>query len=313
MRPFVCVMLLGGVIASNDVGAQNIVNDSTAAVIAYWEPGDRWAYRVERHMSGSRSGRATYRMDFQVADATDSTYVVDLKISATTVEAEWPAEARQRKVFERLLTVMDGLEVRFSTDETGIPLALLNTPAIEEHAQTVLQQLLEVATSPEEAEAMRRTLGPVVDADVLAQDALDDIGNLLFPFGVAYITGRPEKVQGETRNPLGGDPLRTLQTFTMTALDTVALHASMVMQQHIDPAAVDAAIDELIDSSGGKGTTSEAREQVRRTIEGMQVDENMEFTVDLQGAHTTLLLYSRESTVRGQTSTETRRYTLLDR
>lgn len=293
--------------------AQNIVNDSTAAVIAYWEPGDTWSYRVERSMSGQRIGRSAYVMDFRVADATDTTYVVDCTIKEMAVEAEWPDDARQRQVFQRLLTAQDGLQVRFSADETGVPMALLNMPAIEEHARQVLQQLLDGAIGADEHRAMRMALAPVLDADVMAQDVLEDIGNILFPFGVAYITGREENVQGETENPLGGDPFRTQQAFTMTALDTAAATASMYMHQHIDPKAVDDAIDELIDSSGGEGLQGEAREKLRRTIEGIHVQETMEITVDLKGALTTLLLYSRESTVRGVASTETRRYTLLPR
>ncbi len=300
-------------VATRPVAAQNVVNDSTASVIAYWEPGDTFRYRVERGMSGARKGKSAYTMDFRVADATDTTYVVDCTIKEMTVEAEWPSDTRQRQVFHRLLTAMDGLQLRFSADETGVPMALVNMSTIEEHAHQVLQQLLDGAIGPDEHRAMRLTLAAVLDADVMAQDALEDIGNILFPFGVAYITGRQEDVQGETRNPLGGDPLPTVQAFTMTALDTATASASMYMHQHIDPKGVDDRMDQLIASSGGEGLPGEAREKLRRTIEAVRVEETMEFTVELNGALTTLLLYTRESTVRGVTTTETRRYTLLKR
>ncbi|MDX9751073.1 MAG: hypothetical protein RBT71_08350 [Flavobacteriales bacterium] len=294
-----------------EAGAQNIVNDSTAAVIAYWGPGDTWSHRVQRHISGERTGRTTYRLDFRVADATDSSYVVDCTIAELRAEARWPDDPRQRAVFQRLLTAMDGLRLRFGTDEAGVPLALLNMPEVEEHARQVMHRLLDGAMGPDEHRAMRMALAPVLDPEVMAQDALDDIGHILFPFGVAYITGRAEEVQAETRNPLGGAPFPTQQTFTMTALDTAAATAAMYMHQHIDPKGVDDAIDALIDSSGGAGLQGEARERLRRTIEGIQVEETMEITVDLHGAHTVMLLYTRESTVRGAVTTESRRYDLL--
>lgn len=307
MRAATAIALL---LAAAPLSAQNVRNDSTASVIAYWEPGDVRSYTVERLRSGGRQGRSTYTLVLKVLDATDSTYVVECRVQQLQVEAPMPEDDRQRLVFHRLLHVQEGLRVVFSTDETGIPLALVNETEVEEHARSALQAILDLAADANEQRQMGSSLSEVVNLDVLAQDALEDIGNLLFPFGVAYITGRKEQVEAEVLNPLGGIPFRTRQQFTMTAFDTEAATARMRMEQSIDPKAVDDDIEELIESCGGGMLTGDAREQFRRTIEEVRVKETMDIDVDLQGAWTTRLEFVRETTVRGVRSTDKRTYVL---
>lgn len=292
--------------------AQNILNDSTASVIAYWEPGDQRSYQVQRVKTGPRAGSSTYTMDLRVLDATDSTYQLECVVREVRVDAELPTDPRDKAVFQKLLTASNGLRVVCTTDETGIPLRLANMSEVEEHARQVLLSILDMALDPNERLQMRRALEPVLDAELLAQDVLEDLGNLLFPFGVAYIAGRKEEVQAEVPNPLGGDPIGTQQTFTMTHLDTTAHTAKMRMEQQVDPKAVDDAIDPLIESSGGAGLTGEARELLRRRIESIRVSETMDIDVDLNGAWMSRLVFIRESTVSGEAEKDTRTYTLRD-
>ncbi len=334
-----CKLLIAGLVLllTGPLVAQNIVNDSTASVIAYWEVGDQRSYDVQRVKTGAHAGSSTYTMALRVLDATDSTYQLecvlrDLRVDAELpsdprdntdstyqlecvlrdlrVDAELPSDPRDKAVFQKLLNASNGLRIVCTTDETGIPLSLANMSEVEEHAKQALLGILDLALDPSERLQMRRALEPVLDAEVLAQDALEDLGNLLFPFGVAYITGRKEEVQAEALNPLGGEPIGTEQTFTMTALDTTAHTARMRMEQHIDPKAVDDAIDSLIESSGGAGLTGDAREKFRRQIESIRVNETMDIDVDLNGAWTTRLVLVRESAVHGVSEKDTRTYTL---
>lgn len=304
------VLLVCGLISVLHGAAQNVLNDSTAAVIAYWEPGDQRSYRVERTKTGPRAARSTYTMALRVLDATDSTYQLECIFRDLVVEAELPEDPRDRAVFQKLLNASNGLRIVCTTDETGVPTALANQSEVQEHARQVLLSILDMALSPNERLQMRAALEPVLDDDVLAQDALEDLGNLLFPFGVAYITGRKEEVQAEVPNPLGGVPFGTQQIFTMTRLDTTAHTATMRMEQHIDPKAVDDEIEDLIDSSGGKHLAGEARERIRRTIEGIAINETMDIEVDLNGAWTTELRFVRETVLQGERERESRHYTL---
>jgi hypothetical protein len=290
--------------------AQNVLNDTLASVLAYWEPGDQRSYGVERERTGPRPGRSTYTITFRVLDATDSTYVLECLFNNMTSDAALPESARDKAVFQRLLNASNGLRVLCTTDETGIPQALSNRQEVEEHARQVMLGILDLALNPEERRQMQHALSPVIDADALAQDALEDIGNILFPFGVAYIVGRQESVQSEVANPLGGEPFRTQQEFTMTELDTTAQTARMRMVQHIDPKAVDDDMEELLESSGGDILNAEGRERLRRTIEGIAIKETMDIDVDLRGAWTTRLLYVRETTVRGVEEVDKRIYLL---
>lgn len=295
------------------VHGQNVRNDTLASVIAYWEPGDQRSYRVERSKEGARAGRSTYTIALRVLDATDSTYQLEARFKDLRVEATLPEDPRDRELVHRLLHAMDGLRVQLTTDETGIPLALANLPEVEEHARTAMQGVLGLARDAAEQQAMQVQLGPVLDADVMAQDALEDLGNLLFPFGVAYITGRKEKVQAEVPDPLGGSPLGSQQVFIMTHLDTTAQVARMRMEQHVDPKFVDDHIEELIEEHGGRGLQGDARERLRRVIEALEVNESMDIVVDLKGAWTIELTFVRENVVRGEREREVRTYRLRDK
>ncbi len=307
-----CKLLIAGLalLLTGQLLAQNILNDSTASVIAYWEIGDQRSYDVQRVRTGAHAGSSTYTMALRVLDATDTTYQLECVLLDLRVDAELPTDPRDKAVFQKLLNASNGLRVVCTTDETGIPLSLANMSEVEEHAKQALLGILDLALDPGERLQMRRALEPVLDAEVLAQDALEDLGNLLFPFGVAYITGRKEEVQAEVLNPLGGDPIGTEQTFIMTELDTTARTATMRMAQQIDPKAVDDHIDRLIESSGGAGLSGDAREKFRRQVESIHVNETMDIDVDLEGAWITRLVFVRESTVNGVPEKETRTYTL---
>lgn len=296
--------------AASFATAQNVVNDSTASVIAYWEPGDRRVYDVTRTVEGPKPARSSYRITLKVVDATDSTYLLECHYSELRVEAELPEDPRDQAVFRKLLHALDGLRFTVTTDETGIPLALARPQEVDEHARQVMHGILDMALDHRERLRMEAALEPVVGAANLAQDALEDIGNLLFPFGVAYINGREEHVEAEVPNPLGGIPFRTRQVFVMDRFDKEKRTAHMRMRQSIDPKAVDEDIEDLIASSGGAGLAVDAREKLRREIEGVRVDETMDIDMDLQGAWTRRLEFTRESRARGIVSRETRTYLL---
>lgn len=307
-----CKLLIAGILllVSRPLLAQNIINDSTASVIAYWEPGDQRSYQVLREREGLRPGRSSYTMAFRVLDATDSSYVLECVLNDMSSDATLPEASRDRAVFQRLLGASNGLRVVCRTDETGIPEELVNQQEIEEHARQVMLGLLDLALTPDERRQMQQALSHVVSADALAQEALEDIGNILFPFGVAYIVGRSELVQAEVANPLGGEPFRTQQKFTMTELYTTARKAHMRMEQHIDPKAVDEDMEQLLASSGIPRLSGEELAELRSILEGIAISESMDIDVDLNGAWITRLVFMRETTVRGRSEKDTRTYTL---
>ena len=194
---------------------QNVVNDRTAQVIAYWEAGDVQRYDVERIKEGRKPGKSMFRITFRVLDATDSTYVIECLYSELRVEADLPEDPRSRELMDRLMKASDGMRVVCATDETGIPLSLVNEQEVAEHVRGALSHVLELASNSAEREQVERAFSAVLNTQVLAQSALEDIGNILFPFGVEYELGRKETVRARIPNPLGGSALDVKQEFTM--------------------------------------------------------------------------------------------------
>jgi len=290
--------------------AQNVLDARTASVLAYWEPGDTRSYRVERVRQGPKPARSVYRITLRVLAATESTYTVECLYDSLTVDATPPDDAKGRAVFIKLMRASEGMRVRFETDELGIPMRVTNEDDLERHARKVLDEVLEFAEGPSERAGMEKALAPVLDVETLAQEALEDIGNLLFPFGVAYILDKREEVRAEVPNPLGGPPLRTAQEFTMTRLDSAAATAGMRMRQRVDPQGVEEDMDHLLAELGGGELDAGELAALRATIASVRVTDTMDIEVDLIGAWTTSLRVVRTTEVRGRTEIDTRTYVL---
>ena len=300
------LFLLLTLMAAAPLTAQNIVTDSTAQVLAHWEPGDTRVYDVERVKTGSRPGRSNYRITLRVLDATDSTYQLECRYSDLRVEAASPEDPRSRALMDRLMRATEGMRVVCNTDGTGVPLGLGNEQEVAEHARTVLGQVLELAGNPEERSAMEQAFSGVLSTQALAQGALEDIGNLLFAHGVEYTLGRTERVQAEVANPLGGPPLKAVQAFTMTRLDARSRKASMHMDQHIDPRTLEDGMDALLEGMGGDEAM---QEELRRLFRSMTVSDTMDIDMELDGAWTLLARSVRTVELDGERESDTRTYT----
>ena len=284
--------------------AQDAEDPARAAVIAYWDPGDTRTWEVQRVKEGRNAATSSYRITMKVLDATDSSYVAEFRTSGVEVKTDLPEEALGRAVMQRVLRASEGLRVLCTTDETGIPLALTNEQEIAEHGRIVLAGILDLAATPAERLQMEQSLGEVLSAHELAQAALEDIGNILFAFGVEYELGKPERVTAEVPNPLGGTPLPTIQEFTLTALDTATGVARMRMSQQLDRKLLQEQMNGILKGIGGDP------EDMRRKLMGMRITDTMDITVDLAGAWTTYCRLVRETILDGTRETDTRTYTL---
>ncbi len=287
-----------------------MVNDRTAQVIAYWEAGDVQHYDVERVKEGRKPGKSTFRMTLRVLDGTDSTYVIECLYSELKVEADLPVDARSRELMDRLMKASDGMRVVCTTDETGIPLSLVNEQEVAEHVRGALSHVLELASNDAEREQMERAFSTVLNTQVLAQSALEDIGNILFAFGVEYELGKKETVKAQIPNPLGGSALDVKQEFTMTALDTRKATAHMSMTQRIDPEGMEQGLERLLKSMGQDGMSTNERKEMESVFREMKVTDTMEIDIDLNGAWTRYAQLVRVVEVMGRRDVDTRTYTL---
>lgn len=289
---------------------QNVVNERTAQVIAYWDPGDVRHYDVLRVKEGRKPGRSSFVITFRVLDATDSTYVVECLYSDLKVEAQLPEDERGRELMARLMNAAEGMRVVCTTDETGIPLALVNEQEVAEHVRSVLSHVLELASNATEREQMERAFSAVLNTQVLAQSALEDIGNLLFAFGVEYELGKKESVRTQIPSPLGGQPLSVRQEFTMTALDPGKATAHMSMTQRVDPEGLEEGLDRLMQGMGKEGMSAEDRKEMEKVFRQMKVTDTMEMDIDLIGAWTRHARYVRVVEVKDHRDVDTRTYSL---
>lgn len=289
---------------------QNVVDARTARVIAYWLPGDVQVYDVHRVKEGRKPGTSDYRITLKVLDATDSTYLVECQYSDLRVSADLPDDPRAAELIQRLMKATDGMRVLCATDETGIPIALVNEAEVSEHARTIMEQVLNMASNAEERRQMESAFAGVLSTQALAQSALEDIGNLLFAFGVEYVLNKTEKVRAEVPSPFGGTALRAQQEFTMTKLDTTKALATMHMEQMLDPKGLEEDLDMLAREVGGEGLSATQMAEMRSIIASTKINDRMDLVVDLNGAWTKHLHLVRSVEVKGVRETDTRTYSL---
>ncbi len=292
------------------IRAQNVITPTTATVVAYWEAGDTKSYTLQRTKSGHRNGSTTVRIDLKVLTGTDTSYTIECMYRDMKVLAGMPDDPKAARATEKVLKAVDGMRVVVSTSETGIFEEVLNVDEIQRHVDKILKSVADMASNVQEREEMMAAFSKVITSEALAVAAAEDIGYLLFPFGVEYTLGQLESGATDLPNPLGGDPIPAVIEMTMTKLDPATEQVSIHVDQRIDPSGMTRSF-ELTMERMGKSMTSEERAELEKLFKEMTVTDVVDLDVHLQGAWVRRARCTRFIRVAGRDQTDERVYDLL--
>ena len=248
-------------------------------------------------------------IDLLVVSATDSTYDVVLQYRDMAVTGEMPPDPRSAEAVMKVMKSVDGLRVVARTTDTGSFLEVTNGDEISAHCEGIIKGIMDLASSDDERATMEAAFRKLITPETMAITASEDIGYLLFPFGVEYTLN--ERISGDTElpNPLGGAPIPAVIEVTMVTLDTVSEQAKFQGGQRADPSSMSKSVISLMESMGTEMSKKDKKE-FEKVMREMDVSDTYEFEVDLKGAWVTRANCVRTVKAQDIVQTDARVYTL---
>ena len=189
----------GGVVAQ-------IMSDSLVQTVGYWDRGEKQTYRItvdKYRVSGTdTSGREKmqYMADITVTDSAADGYTLEWHIHDHQVTARNP-------VVVKLLSLSDGLRIRFRTNELGVYRGLTNSDEVRDHQLKGLPLIRKQFKGTQNLE----TLIAPVEASIRNREATEavitrDIRQFLMFHGAQYRLGREITSAILLPNNYGGKP-----------------------------------------------------------------------------------------------------------
>ncbi|MBK7944628.1 MAG: hypothetical protein IPJ85_04640 [Flavobacteriales bacterium] len=180
---------------------------------------------------------------------------------------------------------------------------------VKRHSDRILQAVATFSVDENDRKVLIEALSKLISVEALMEIAEEDLGYLLYPFGIEYALNEPAQVDIELPSPIGGTPLPAKLSITMTKLDAKSEAAVIEMNQRIDPAGLSSWVTRLVEQMGKSMSASE-RGQMEQVMRSMEINDQARFEVDLKGAWLAKATHARVVTIEGQVKRDERVYEL---
>ncbi len=290
-------------ILSTQCIAQNVITDTTATVIAYWNKGDKAKYSLkmtkEKYDNGKKlsGGTSVSDIDITVADATDSTYTLHWKYSKINL----PGYTNSDPLIEKLTKLVEGITFKYLTEQDGSFKELANYKEVQKAVNTSLDDFLKMYPQKERAmiEQVKTVFTSRESIEELIMKDVQLVHNL---YGGEYKLH--EKLNAETQLPnvLGGNPFPAVLTIEMTKLDKLNKTCTINLDQLLD---TDKAAKEL--NAFFEKTGSAAMEK----LADLDISDKCAYDVDLVTGWMKKVVYTRTVVAEGKKNVEIHEITKL--
>lgn len=289
--------------------SQNVLDNKRATVVSYWKKGDVRTYKLTRTKTGKRNEATSVMIHLKVISATDSGYVVECVYRDARLLSARPEEPQVAMLVDQLIQASEGLRVVVNTSETGMLGEVTNAAEVKRHSDRIFQAVAKFILDENDRKVLIEALSKLISVESLMEIAEEDLGYLLYPFGIEYALNEATQVDIELPSPIGGTPLPAKLSITMTKLDVQNETAIIEMNQRIDPAGLSSWVVRLVDQLGKSMSASE-RGQMEQAMLSMEINDQARFEVDLNGAWLTKATHVRVVTIEGQVKRDERVYEL---
>ena len=275
--------------------AQNRYTDTSATCIAFWKNKEYKIYQIkktkvkyETTIEKNRS-EAMYEAHIRIIDSTATGYIIEWTYK------NFKTSALNEHALNSLTNIMEGLTIRYKTDDVGSFAELINWEevrnfaiknyeiALKEHAQNkefvaALDQVKSIFQSKENIEAVM----------------IKEIQLYHTPYGVEY--NKSELIQ-ETALPnvTGGSPIPAKISYKILELDPKKDFCKVCQNQNIDKGIAGPIIADMIKKLSGGKTQNES--DIQKEIEGMEISDINEFSFGISSGWLSRIFFKRTTNV----------------
>ncbi|MFM9075053.1 MAG: hypothetical protein ACKORJ_05730, partial [Bacteroidota bacterium] len=213
------VSILFVVLLQSGTVAAQILSDSLVQTVGYWDRGEQQLYRVSidkyRVTGSDTSGREKmqYLASVTVIDSAADGYTLEWHLHDHVVTARNPAVVK-------LLTLTNGLRIRFRTNELGVFRELMNTDAIREQMLSALPLIRKEYKTQKNLEALIAPVASSLQNKEATEAMLSrDIRQFLMFHGAQYRLGKEITSAILLPNNYGGKPFDGEVTVILDAIN----------------------------------------------------------------------------------------------
>lgn len=252
---FTALLLLA---VTAQVIAQNVVTNTTAQTVAYWEVGDIYKAKLTEINEGTKKGVAyksssTGSAVIEVIDATDTTYTLEWTFGKWTTTPTITDEMQLA-----IAKAFDGVKLKYQTTETGIYKGIINWDEIMTASDSAIAGVLSTFSDKKLRDTMR-----VMLPRILTQQLYENMfSHYLFSFhnayGLEYTLSETYEAEVAMPNPWDANmPILAEQMLTMTALNKVNRTAHFSFKQQVNDAEADKFVKSFLETAVA-GSSSQA-------------------------------------------------------
>ena len=294
-------ILLAGLLAGLQTFAQNRITDTSATCIAFWMNKEAKVYRIKHSKEktttkGTVTGAATYEAYVKIIDS-----------SATGFTIEWVYKNFKKEGFadnaiNSLNAIMEGLTVKYETDDVGTFTGLLNWQEVKNFALANYEKVYANAIQNSEfAAALNQVKAIFQSKENIEALLIREVQLFHSPYGVEY--GKKGTVTAtELPNVTGGQPFPATVTLKLQELNTIKDFCTVSINQTVNKGKAGPIMAAMLKKMAGSRPVTE--EEIKKEIAGLEISDLNSFTYSLSTGWIKNTVYKRIANVGSGKSVE---------
>lgn len=270
--------------------AQNRTTDYSATCISFWKNKDTKIYTIthskERTTTkGSNSGAATYEAHVKVTDSTADGFTLEW------VYKNFKTTGLTDNTVNSLNAIMEGLKVKYKTDDVGSFTTLINWQEVRDFAFSNYEKIYAGATKNSEfAAALNQVKAIFQSKENIEALLIREVQLLHSPYGVEY-NKNGQITDTELPNVTGGQPFPATIALKLDELNTAKNYCTVSMNQVIDKGKAGPIMAAMLKKLAGSKPVSE--EEIKKEIAGLEISDLNSFTYALSSGWIKKVIYKR--------------------
>lgn len=293
-KPFLLVLFVA---CSVYCSAQNIVTDSSATVVGYWQKGDVANFtltQVKEKYENKKllmSGSSTSQVEIKVLYANKDSYILNWKYGDIKINGEQP----QDEAVKEFASLTKGINFIYKVSELGEFQELVNWAEVQASVLKIIDKLIEKSSNPNLQPSLTQARKVFSSKESIEMLIMKDIQLFHSVYGGEYLL--KQKLAGETELPniLGGNPFPATVEVELYELDQKKSTCKIRVLQVIDKQKAADEINAWLKKNGQSKTNNP---------NPIDITDKTEYEIELERGWINRYIHTRTAEVNGMKNVE---------
>lgn len=282
------------VITLTPAAAQNSTTDTSVTCIAFWKNKEAKVYHIKHSKektSAKRttSGVANYEAHIKVTDSSAAGFTVEWMYK------NFKTAGLTDNTVNSLNTMMEGIIIRYKTDEAGNFTGLINWQQVRDHAMAAYEKAAAKASQNSGfMAALNQVKGIFQSKENIEALLIREVQLFHAPYGVEY-SKTATVTETELPNVTGGQPFPATVVLKLDELDTGRDFCTVSINQTVDKGKAGPIMAAMLKKLAGSEQVDE--EEIKSQIKDLEISDLNSYSYRLSSGWITRIVYKRIASV----------------